>query len=139
MLFDDFFSKNFSLIQPFCDEVKAYLDKNNRNQAIVYCKAGKGQTHIMICCYLLFFKILGIFLSCLLYFDDFFFNNFSLIQPFCDEVKAYLDKDDRNRAVVHCKAGKGLTGIMICCYLLFSRILQFFLLYFDDFFSKISA
>ena len=45
--------------------------------------------------------------------------NFSLIQPFCDEVKEYLAKDERNTAVVHCKAGKGRTGVMICCYLLY--------------------
>jgi len=54
-------------------------------------------------------------------FDDHHPPDFSLIQPFCDEVKAYLDKDERNRAVVHCKAGKGRTGVMICCYLLFIK------------------
>jgi len=54
-------------------------------------------------------------------FDDHHPPDFSLIQPFCNEVKDYLDKDERNRAVVHCKAGKGRTGVMICCYLLFIK------------------
>ena len=52
-------------------------------------------------------------------FDDHHPPDFSLIQPFCDEVKKYLDADERNVAVVHCKAGKGRTGVMVCCYLLF--------------------
>ena len=45
-----------------------------------------------------------------------------LMLEFCIDASIFLLKNEKNVIVVHCKAGKGRTGIMICSYLLFSEI-----------------
>jgi len=58
---------------------------------------------------------------------------FDMIEPFCKEVKSFLDKRRDNVAAIHCKAGKGRTGFLISCYLIYAnswfnadRALRFF-------------
>lgn len=38
----------------------------------------------------------------------------------CQHMHSWLLEDPRNVVAVHCKAGKGRTGTLICCFLLFS-------------------
>ena len=45
-----------------------------------------------------------------------------LILEFCIDICLYLMKNPKGIAAVHCKAGKGRTGVMICSYLVFSGL-----------------
>eukprot|EP01105_Mastigella_eilhardi_P021197 TRINITY_DN510_c0_g1_i1.p1 TRINITY_DN510_c0_g1~~TRINITY_DN510_c0_g1_i1.p1 ORF type:complete len:1007 (-),score=356.97 TRINITY_DN510_c0_g1_i1:60-2822(-) len=51
-------------------------------------------------------------------FDDHNAPPFNLIQQFCANVHDWLRADEQNIAVIHCKAGKGRTGLMICSFML---------------------
>lgn len=42
----------------------------------------------------------------------------SLIAMMVTDITAWLARDPENIAVIHCKAGKGRSGTMACCYLL---------------------
>ena len=42
-----------------------------------------------------------------------------MILPFCVDVAGWLDAHADNVAAIHCKAGKGRTGLMICCLLVY--------------------
>ena len=46
----------------------------------------------------------------------------NLMKSFCEDAKKFLDEDEKNIIAVHCKAGKGRTGTLISCLLLYMNV-----------------
>jgi phosphatidylinositol-3,4,5-trisphosphate 3-phosphatase/dual-specificity protein phosphatase PTEN len=40
-----------------------------------------------------------------------------MLPAFCQSAKDFLDADEKNVVAIHCKAGKGRTGLLSCCLL----------------------
>ncbi|KAJ8427798.1 hypothetical protein Cgig2_025816 [Carnegiea gigantea] len=53
-------------------------------------------------------------------FDDNHVPPLYLIKDFCESVHSWISSNPNNVAVVHCMAGKGRTGLMVCCYLVYT-------------------
>jgi len=49
---------------------------------------------------------------------------FATIHDFCTDVESYLREKAENVVAVHCKAGKGRTGTLICSLLIFSKAVK---------------
>ena len=52
-------------------------------------------------------------------FDDHNPSPLQLLVSVCRDIEAYLMADPQNCAAIHCKAGKGRTGVVICSYMMF--------------------
>ena len=52
-------------------------------------------------------------------FDDHNPCAFAILEPLCDDVLRFLTRNASNVVAIHCKAGKGRTGLVISCVLLY--------------------
>ncbi|GMN42161.1 hypothetical protein TIFTF001_011376 [Ficus carica] len=52
-------------------------------------------------------------------FDDNHVPQLQMIKALCESVYSWHSADPKNIAVVHCMAGKGRTGLMVCAYLVY--------------------
>lgn len=52
--------------------------------------------------------------------DDNHVPSLEMIKEFCEDVYLWLSSDSKNIAVIHCMAGKGRTGLMVCSYLVYT-------------------
>ncbi|XWS40949.1 hypothetical protein CRYUN_Cryun17cG0039400 [Craigia yunnanensis] len=55
-------------------------------------------------------------------FDDNHVPNFEMMKLFCESVHSWLSNDPKNIAAIHCMAGKGRTGLMVCAYLVYAAM-----------------
>ena len=51
-------------------------------------------------------------------FDDHTSPCLDMVHPFCLDARRWLEAHADNVVAVHCKAGKGRTGLMVCCLLI---------------------
>lgn len=54
-------------------------------------------------------------------FEDHNAPPFELIKPFCDDVDEYLKEDEKNVAIIHCKAGK--VSVAITLFVLYKSMM----------------
>lgn len=45
---------------------------------------------------------------------------FDMMEPFCQHLHSFLSESEENVGAIHCKAGKGRTGLMIASYLIYN-------------------
>ena len=97
-----------ALIRNSMEEVQRFLDTRHPKQYRVYNLCSEREYDL---------KTHFEGRACRFPFDDHNPCHFKMLRPFCQDVEGHLSAESGNVVAIHCKAGKGRTGLMICVYL----------------------
>lgn len=100
-----------SLIRNRIDEVSKFLNERHSNSYKVFNLCQESDYNFM------FFNNMVEKIEL----EDHNPPTFSQILYFCSKVDEWIKEKENNVVVIHCKAGKGRTGTMICNYFLYTK------------------
>ncbi|CAD8202751.1 unnamed protein product [Paramecium octaurelia] len=92
------------------DQVAGYLNTQHNADYMVFNLSGRKYD---------LSKFKGVVQDCWIW-KDHHSPSLDLLFEICDLIHGYLKGDKINVVVIHCLAGKGRTGTIICCYLLYT-------------------
>lgn len=95
-------------------EVYRFLESRHRDYYKVYNLCSERRYDIAK-----FHRRVGLFP-----FDDHNCPSMETMVKFCEDAHMWLSQNPKHIIAVHCKAGKGRTGLMISCYLLYSGVCE---------------
>jgi phosphatidylinositol-3,4,5-trisphosphate 3-phosphatase and dual-specificity protein phosphatase PTEN len=93
--------------------VAEYIEKHHKNKSLVMNLSNKEYDKTPFGGRVLDFE-----------WEDHHSPTLALLVGACSKMLEFLSSDPENVCFVHCNAGKGRTGTLICCYLMFCNFVE---------------